>query len=135
MIVFDTNIISELMRPEPDPKVLSWVDAAGRLHTSAITVAEVEYGIARLADGRRRDLLATTAAEVFAAFRELILPFDDHAAHHYGQIVAGREAGGRPISVADAQIAAICASRGALLATRNTRDFEGTGISTINPWE
>lgn len=135
MIIIDTNVVSEMMRSEPDPAVLAWADAAGQLHTTAITVAEVEYGIARLPDGRRKDRLTTLAVEVFADFGDVILPFDTQAAHQYAEIVAGRERGGRPIATADAQIAAICASRKATLATRNTRDFDATSISLVNPWQ
>lgn len=135
MIIIDTNVISEMMRSEPDPAVLAWADTAGALHTTAVTVAEVEYGIARLPDGQRKARLTTLAAEVFADFGDVILPFDTQAAHRYAEIVAGRERGGRPVATADAQIAAICASRKATLATRNTRDFDGTSISLVNPWQ
>lgn len=134
MIVIDTNVISEMMRGEPDPQVLAWTATAGRLHTTAITLAEVEYGLARLAGGRRRDRLMATAAKVFADFDDVIVPFDARAARRYGRIVALREAAGRPMATADAQIAAICASREASLATRNTGDFDATGVRLINPW-
>lgn len=135
MIVIDTNVISEMMRDEPDSTVLAWADAVGPLHTTAITLAEVDYGIARLPAGRRKDRLTTTAAEVFADFGEVILAFDAHAARHYAGIVADREEAGHPIATADAQVAAICASREATLATRDTGDFDGTGVSLINPWD
>lgn len=135
MIVIDTNVVSEMMRGEPDPQVLAWTAAAGRLHTTAITLAEIEYGIARLPGGRRRDQLTATAARVFADYDDVIVPFDARAARRYGTIVALRDASGRPIATADAQIAAICASREASLATRNTDDFEATGIGLINPWQ
>lgn len=134
MIIVDTNVISEMMRLEPNLTVLAWVEAAGKLHTTAITVAEVGYGIARLPDGHRRDRLTDVAAGVFADFGNVILPFDTQAAHQYAEIVADRERGGRPLATADAQIAAICASREATLATRNTGDFEGTWISLVDPW-
>lgn len=135
MIVIDTNVVSEMMRDEPDRSVLAWADAVGRLHTTAITLAEVDYGIARLPEGRRKTRLAAIAAEAFADFGDVILPFDAHAARRYAGIVAGRERRGHPISAADAQIAAICATREARLATRNTGDFDGTGVSLINPWD
>lgn len=93
------------------------------------TVAEVLYGIERLPSGQRKDLLAGTAREVFAAFAERILPFDGPAAGRYGQILAS----GTPMSGFDAQIAAICASRSAMLATRNTKDFAGVGIQLADP--
>lgn len=134
MIVIDTNVLSEMMRDQPDRKVLAWSDRAGQLHTTAITVAEVEHGIARLPDGRHKDRLTTVAARVFADFDDVILPFDARAARRYAEIVVGREKAGCPITTADAQIAAICASRQATLATRNTDDFAGTTISVINPW-
>ncbi len=134
MIVIDTNIVSEMMRDNPDGNVAAWIETVGRLHTTAVTIAEVDYGIARLPVGSRRDRLAATAAMVFADFNDVILPFDARAARRYGEVVAGRERAGRPISTADAQIAAICASRQATLATRNTADFEATGISLHNPW-
>ena len=135
MIVIDTNVISEMMRDKPDRRVLAWADVVGRLHTTAITLAEIDYGIARLLDGRRKDRLATTVAEVFTDFGEVILAFDAHAARHYARIVADRERAGHPIATADAQIAAICSSREATLATRNTGDFDGTGVDLINPWD
>lgn len=135
MIIIDTNVISEMMRDEPNAQVVAWAATAGRLHTTAITLGEVEYGIARLPDGRRRDQLTATAAGVFTDFDDVIVPFDARAARRYGGIVAGREAAGRPIATADAQIAAICVSREARLATRNTGDFDATGIGLINPWE
>lgn len=131
----DTKVISEMMRDEPDPNVLGWVAAAGRLHTTAITLAELDYGIARLPAGRRRDQLAATAATVFADFDNVILPFDARAARRYARIITGCERAGRPIAAADAQIAAICASREATLATRNTGDFNATGITLIDPWQ
>ncbi|MGH9064552.1 MAG: type II toxin-antitoxin system VapC family toxin [Acidimicrobiales bacterium] len=135
MIVIDTNVVSEMERDEPDRKVLAWSETVGRLHTTAVTLAEVDYGIARLPEGRRTDRLAATAARVFADFDEVIVAFDAPAARRYGGIVAGRERAGRPIATADAQIAAICAAQGATLATRNTGDFDGTGISLVNPWD
>ncbi|MHB8318907.1 MAG: PIN domain-containing protein [Acidimicrobiales bacterium] len=135
MIIIDTNVISEMMRDEPHPEVLAWTATAGRLHTTAITLAEVGYGIARLPGGQRRDQLTATAARVFADFDEVIVSFDARAARRYGRIVASREELGRPIATADAQIAAICVSLDASLATRNTADFDATGISVINPWE
>lgn len=135
VIVIDTNVVSEMMRELPDRTVLHWVASAGRLHTSAITLAEVGYGIARLPDGRRKDLLAATAADVFTEFDDVILPFDAQAARRYATIVVDREMSGHPITTADAQIAAICASQDATLATRNISDFTGTGISLLNPWD
>ena len=136
MIVVDTNVVSELMRPSPSRLVREWVNsqAAGQLCTTAVTVAEIRYGLERLADGRRKDSLLTTATEVFAAFSEHIQPFNADAAIWYATIVAHRDRIGLPIDGFDAQIAAICRTRDAALATRNVKDFRETGIDVIDPW-
>jgi toxin FitB len=137
MIVVDTNVASELMRPSPSSVVRDWVisRASGELYTTAITVAEIRYGLERMAEGRRRDRLRTAAEEVFTAFSDYILPFDADAAAHYALVVARREGMGLPIEGFDAQIAAICRTRGAALATRNVKDFLETGIDVVDPWE
>jgi predicted nucleic acid-binding protein len=100
VIVIDTNVVSEMMRDEPDQTVSEWADAVRPLYTAAVTLAELDYGIARLTDGRRRDRLAATAAAVFADFGDVILTFDARAARYYGRIVADRERAGRPITTA-----------------------------------
>ena len=136
MIVLDTNVVWELMRPSPSPQVREWVTARvpGELCTTAITVAEIRYGLERLADGRRKQRLLAVATELFAAFSEYIQPFDAEAAIWYATIVARRNRLGLPIDGFDAQIAAICRTRGAALATRNATDFRQTGIDVIDPW-
>lgn len=136
MIVADTNVVSELMRPAPSPALRAWVSrqAAGDLYTTAITVAEIRYGLERLPGGRRQDRLRGAADEVFAAFNEFVLPFDAGAAVHYARIARLRGEAGLPISGPDAQIAAICRARGAALATRNVKDFLETGVEVIDPW-
>lgn len=137
MIVLDTNVLSELIRQRPAERVVEWVDDqdARTLAISAITVAELLYGVARLADGARKaQLLSAVHALVREDFSDRVLSFDGSAAERYADIAADRERGGRPISAADAQIAAICRSRDATLATRNTRDFEATGIDVLDPW-
>ncbi|MDX3005782.1 type II toxin-antitoxin system VapC family toxin [Kribbella solani] len=137
MIVFDTNVASELMKAAPDSSVTSWYATYGSmgLYTTAITVAEIRYGIARLPSGRRRTVLSEAAGEIFAEFADSILPFDAAAAGVYPEVVIGRERAGLPIDEADAQIAAICRLTDAVLATRNTKDFVGTGLELVNPWE
>ena len=137
MIVLDTNIISELIKVVPEPRVELW--AAGQpeadLFITTITEAELRFGIAILPAGRRRESLSLGVEEMFEkVFRDRILPFDRSAALHYAEISAKRRQTGRPISQPDAQIAAIARSRGAKIATRNTRDFEGCEIELINPW-
>jgi predicted nucleic acid-binding protein len=137
MIVVDTNVASELMRPVPSELVRDWVisQAAAELYTTAITVAEIRYGLERLADGRRKDRLKAVADEVFTAFGDYVLPFDADAAVHYALVVTRRDDAGLPIEGFDAQIAAICRARGAVLATRNVKDFLETGIDVIDPWQ
>jgi toxin FitB len=137
MIVFDTNVGSELMNPVPDEAVLKWYAAqrSKGLCTTAITVAEIRYGLARLPSGRRRTVLSAAADEIFGEFADLILPFDAAAAALYPAVVLEREQAGLPIDLPDAQIAAICRVMEARLATRNTKDFHGTGVDLVNPWE
>jgi toxin FitB len=104
------------------------------LRTTAITLAEIRYGIARLPDGRRKQVLLAAADETFTAFADQVVPVDAAAAEHYAIIASSRERAGKPIAGFDALIAAICRSRGAALATRNVSDFDGTGIEVIDPW-
>jgi toxin FitB len=136
VIVLDTNVVSELMRPEPAPSVAAWVRGRDRreLCMTSITLAEIRYGIARLPDGRRKQVLLDTADDIFRTFAEQILPVDAAAADQYAIIASTRERAGKPIPGFDALIAAVCRSLGAALATRNQPDFDGTGIEIIDPW-
>lgn len=136
MIILDTNVVSELMRAEPAPQVASWVRDRDRreLRTTAITLAEVRYGIARLPDGRRKQVLLAAADEIFLTFEDQVLPVDTAAAEHYAAIASSRERAGKPIAGFNALIAAVCRSQSAALATRNVSDFDGTGIEVIDPW-
>lgn len=138
MIVLDTNVISELARQVPDPGVLSWLDSleVSDVVTTAITAAELRYGVARLPGGhRKRELTVVIRGILTEDFHGRVLPFDERASVRYADIVTGRERIGRPIGIADAQIAAICRDSGATLATRDAADFEETGIELINPWK
>lgn len=137
MFILDTNVVSELMRGVPQPEVLAWVDARARrdLFVTAITEAEVRTGIAILPAGKRQRDLAHAADRFFTDFfRGRVLSFDASAARAYATITAERRATGRPIGQLDCQIAAVTRCRGAALATRNVRDFEGTGIDVLDPW-
>jgi predicted nucleic acid-binding protein len=137
VIILDTNVISELIRPEPEPAIRTWLRslAAADQWLTAVTVAELSYGVARLPEGRRRDDLAHRVDRLLdQLFAERILPFDEAAARRYGDVVAVRDSLGRPVGRADAQIAAMALHREATLATRNTRDFEGLGLTLIDPW-
>jgi predicted nucleic acid-binding protein len=137
MIILDTNVLSELVRAKPDENVLAWLDARNSqdLQTTAITVAELLYGVQRLPNGRRktglRDAIDSMLADELAG---KVLAFDGNAARQYATLVVARETAGRPIGAADAQIAAICRSHGAALATRNGKDFDATGITVMDPW-
>ncbi len=126
MILLDTNVLSELMKSVPDRRVVQWMDAfpASEFFISAVSVAEISLGIALLPKGRRKSDLAKAAGLMFAEFSTPCLPFDENAALRYAALVAGQTQTGRPISVEDAQIAAIAIIHGLKLATRNTRDFE-----------
>jgi predicted nucleic acid-binding protein len=137
MIVLDTNVLSEVLRPGPEPRVLDWLgqQLPASLFVTTITQAEILYGIAILDPGRRRDDLQAAAMAMFAEdFAGRILGFDIDAAPVFAELAAERRQLGKPISQFDAQIAAITRSRGAALATRNQRDFESCGIDLIDPW-
>lgn len=138
MIVLDTNVLSELMRPAPAERVIRWVAAqpATALYTTSIAQAEVLHGILLLPAGRRRNALQTATEAIFSEdFAGRVLPFGSEAAHSYASIATERRRAGRPISHFDAQIAAISRSAGAAIATRNVLDFAGCGIEVVNPWE
>jgi predicted nucleic acid-binding protein len=136
MIILDTNVVSELMRAEPAPQVTAWVRARDRreLRMTSMTLAEIRYGIARLPDGRRKQVLLDTADDIFRAFSDQVLPVDAAAAEQYAIIASTRERAGKPIAGFDALIAAVCRSRGAALATRSLSEFDHTGIDVIDPW-
>jgi predicted nucleic acid-binding protein len=138
MIILDTNVLSELVRRSPDPGVIDWLDSfpADDVATTAITAAELLYGVGRLTPGRRKSALFEAVNALLAEdFEGRVLPFDSAAAAHYAEVVAGREQLGRPIGMADAQIAAVCHARGTSLATRNTKDFTDTGVELVDPWQ
>ena len=137
MIVLDTNVLSEALKPLPSRIVLGWLAAQQPLSvfTTAITEAEVLYGVETLPPGKRRTRLLAAVERMFAEeFADRILPFDEDAARAFAGIVAARDTAGRPISQFDAMIAAIARSHRAAVATRNTADFQHCGIEVINPW-
>jgi toxin FitB len=137
MIILDTNVISEILKPRPDPRVLAWMSGhdAGTLFTTTTSEAEVRYGVARLPDGQRKATLSKVIDDVFAIdFKNRILSFDSQSAVGFAQIASHRERIGRPISQFDAQIAAIASAHGYAIATRNITDFEACSIEIVNPW-
>jgi predicted nucleic acid-binding protein len=138
MIVLDTNVISELFRPEPDVRVTTWVESlVGDVAITAVTLSELLAGVRRLPEGRRKAVLAERVAAALEPYKETsaVLPFDADAAEQYAEVLVAREQAGLPISTEDAQIAAICRSRAAACATRNVKDFASTGIRLIDPWQ
>lgn len=139
MIVLDTNILSELVRPHPAPEVKNWLSSKAAediLVTTAITISEIGYGLARLPDGKRRQELEERFQILTGSgFEFIVLPFDDKAARLAGPMRAAREAQGLHAQSADMMIAAIAKLAGAALATRNIKDFTETGIELINPWD
>ncbi|QND51555.1 type II toxin-antitoxin system VapC family toxin [Phyllobacterium sp. 628] len=137
MIILDTNVISEMMKPEPDMRVAQWLaeQPVVSLFTTTITQAEILYGLSLLSEGKRKDALADMARLMFSDdFADRILPFDGSAAAVYPVIFLERRRAGKSISQFDAQIAAIVKSRGAKLATRNVKDFADCGLDIVNPW-
>jgi predicted nucleic acid-binding protein len=137
VILLDTNIVSELMRTDPADRVTRWIagQPPASLCTTTITQAEILFGVQILPKGKRREALQEVADDIFEEdFENRVFSFDGEAARAYARIVAARRRSGRPISTADAQIAAIAESLGFDLATRNVSDFEGCGIELHNPW-
>jgi toxin FitB len=136
-IVLDTNVLSELMNLQGSRIVKNWVLTQLRenIFITSITKAEILYGIAILPDGKRKEALSESARSMFAEeFIEQIIPFDSKAAECFAEIMANRRKLGKPISQADAQIAAICLANNAAIATRNIDDFTDCQIKIINPW-
>ena len=137
MIVLDTNVVSEAMKPEPHPAVQAWLNnqAAETLYLSSVTLAELLFGIAALPAGKRKDMLAQILDGLMALFRGRVLPFDIDAARHYAELAVTARTGGRGFPTPDGYIAAIAASRGFIVASRDTAPYEASGVSVINPWE
>jgi predicted nucleic acid-binding protein len=137
MIILDTNVLSETLRPTPSTRVLEWMrsEPASALFTTAIAESELLYGIALLPEGRRPQSLESVVDLIFTEdLAGRVLPFDSPAAREFADIAASRCRARRPISEADARIAAIARSRGAALATRNVGDFAGCQLELIDPW-
>ncbi len=138
MIILDTDVLSALIARRPNETVGAWLadQASTSIFTTTITEAEIGYGMALLPEGRRRrDLESALSAMIEEDLDGRVLPFDRVAAQAYAQIRSDRRRSGRPIAPFDAQIASIARSRGAAVATRNVKDFEGCGVAIVNPWE
>lgn len=138
MILLDTNVLSELMKREADVRVITWLDKWPLQHVfiSVISKAEIEYGVLILPAGKRKKQIADAAEKVFMLFDNRILPFNSKTTSYFADIKSKRKSIGRPISYADAQIAAIALQHRLRFATRNTTDFEAIhGLEVINPWD
>ncbi|WP_062228583.1 type II toxin-antitoxin system VapC family toxin [Aureimonas frigidaquae] len=136
MIVLDTNVVSEAMKPEPAPAVHDWLDeqAAETLYLSSVTVAELMFGIGALPDGQRREKLAAALDGMLDLFDGRILPFDTEAARHYAALAVTARKAGKGLPTPDGYIAAIAAANGFAVATRDTIAFEAAGVPVIDPW-
>lgn len=137
MLVLDTNVISELMKVDPDPQIIDWLDAqaTGSVWTTSISVFEISFGLNSLPDGKRKRALHEAFEAMLAEeFERHVLDFDQAAAARAGEISATLHGLGRPVEVRDVQIAGIVSVRHAILATRNRKHFQDTGISIVNPW-
>ncbi|MCS5720060.1 type II toxin-antitoxin system VapC family toxin [Herbiconiux sp. CPCC 205763] len=135
MIVLDTNVLSEPLRPRPSPAVLDWLAALDEpAAITAVSVGEILCGARFLPNGRRRAELIEGIESIVRAFRHDILPYGEASARAYAELSEKRRGAGRALSVEDGMIAAICRTHGATLATRNERDFDDLGIDIVNPW-
>jgi len=137
MIVLDTNVISEAMKPDPAPDVRNWLDdqPAETLHLTSVTIAELLFGIGALPDGRRKTKLAAALNGVLELFEGRILPFDTEAAHHYAALAVKARNAGKGFPMPDGYIAAIAVRHGFTVATRDASAFEAAGVAVIDPWK
>lgn len=136
MIVLDTNLVSEAMKPEPHPAVLAWLNnqAAETLYLSSVTLAELLFGIGVLPAGKRKDMFVQALDGLMELFRGRVLSFDADAARHYAGLAVKARLAGRGFPIPDGYIAAIAASHKFIVASRDTAPYEAAGVSVINPW-
>ncbi len=136
MILLDTNVVSEAMKPEPDAAVRAWLNdqAAETLYLSSITLAELLFGIQALPAGKRKNMLDRALNELLALFKDRVLPFDTDAARHYADLAVMARTDGRGFPTPDGYIAAVAVSRGFIVASRDTSPYEAAGLTVINPW-
>jgi predicted nucleic acid-binding protein len=136
MILLDTNVVSEAMKPESNPAVRNWLDeqAAETLYLSSVTIAELMFGIGTLPKGRRKDKLAAALDRVLELFTDRILPFDIGAARRYADLAVKARAAGKGFPTPDGYIAAIAASHGFAVASRDTSAFIAAGLTVTDPW-
>jgi predicted nucleic acid-binding protein len=137
MIVLDTNVVSEAMKPEPHKAVRAWLNdqVAETLYVSSVTLAELLFGIGSLPAGKRKDMLAQALDGLMGLFRDRVLQFDTAAARHYAELAVTARAAGRGFPTPDGYIAAIAASRGFIVASRDTAPYEAARVTVIDPWK
>jgi hypothetical protein len=136
MIVLDTNVVSEAMKPEPDACVRAWLNnqAAETLYLSSVTLAELLFGIRALPAGNRKNMLDRALNELLELFKDRVLPFDTDAARHYAELAVTAWSSGRGFPTPDGYVAAVAASRGFIVASRDTSPYQAVGVTVINPW-
>jgi len=137
MIVLDTNVVSEAMKPDPHPAVRAWLNdqAVETLYLSSVTLAELLFGIGALPAGKRKDMLAQALDGLTGLFRDRVLPFDTDAARRYADLAVTAKVAGQGFPTPDGYIAVIAASRGFILASRDTAPYEAASLTVINPWK
>ena len=137
MIILDTNVVSEAMKPNPNPAVQAWLDeqAAETLYLSSITLAELLFGIGSLPAGRRKNALTQTLDGLLDLFGDRVLAFDTDSARRYAELAVKARAAGKGLPTPDGYIAAIAAAHGFTVATRDVAPFQAAGLNVINPWE
>lgn len=136
MIVFDANVVTEAMKPQPSPAVRNWLidQAAETLYLSSVTLAELLFGIGALPAGKRKEMLTQMVDGLMALFKDRVLPFDIDAARRYAELAVTARGAGRGFPTPDGYIAAIAASRGFIVASRDTAPYEAARVPVINPW-
>ena len=137
MIILDTNIVSEMMKPVPNLAVQTWLNqqVAETLYLSSVTIAELLFGVATLPNGKRKDALSQMVEELLALFKGRVLPFDTAAAHCYADLATTARQQGRGFPTPDGYIAAIAVSRGFLVASRDVAPYQAAGLRVLNPFE
>lgn len=137
MILLDTNVVSEAMRPEPHPAVRNWLNQqpAETLYLSSVTLAELLFGIAALPAGKRKNTLESALDGLMELFGDRVLSFDLDAARHYAELAVTAKTAGLGFPTPDGYIAAIASSRGFIVASRDTGPYQAAGLQVINPWE
>ena len=137
MIIVDTNLVSEAMKPNPNPAVLNWLNnqVAETLYLSSVTMAEMLFGIAALPTGKRKNMLTQALNGLLELFKERVLPFDADAARYYAELAVMAKDRGRGFPIPDSYIAAIAVSRHFIVASRDTAPYEAANVPVINPWK